>query len=211
MKIAVGGAVPLFTREFAITSTDATRVVSGNGLPPHPAGTFPVAPADPAYQYDRNPNAIRAQAVRYSFPAQPIVAAQPSCLPMGAIGVMANGVVFFNAIDALGRDAVAHEILDRCGGHPERSGQYHDQATCVDDAGGGHSALIGYALDGFWLFGHRGEDGVVVTNAELDACHGHTHAIEWDGRSVVLYHYHATYEYPYTLGCYRGAPVRSGG
>ena len=41
----------------------------------------------------------------------------------------------------------------------------------------------------------------------LDECHGHTHEIEWDGELVKRYHYHATAEYPYTVGCYRGTPV----
>jgi hypothetical protein len=121
-----------------------------------------------------------------------------------------TGGVFFNALDAMGRDAVAHEILDGCGGHPERSGQYHyhDQAPCLDDPGRDHSALIGYAFDGFGIFGRRGEEGRPLRNADLDACHGHTHAIPWDGQVAAMYHYHATYEYPYTLGCYRGTPAR---
>ncbi|RLT44484.1 MAG: YHYH protein [Chloroflexi bacterium] len=210
-KIAVSGTVGL-TRQFQLSISGETRAITGNGLPSHPVGTFPVAPSDPTYQYDRNTNTIRAQAISQSIAARPTTAVQPSCLPMGAIGVTLNGVVFFNALDALGRDAVAHEILDGCGGHPERSGQYHyhDQARCIDDTGSGHSPLIGYALDGFGLFGHRGENGNAVVNADLDACHGHTHAIDWDGVTTVLYHYHATYEYPYTLGCYRGTPARRG-
>ena len=38
---------------------------------------------------------------------------------------MLTGNVFFNALDAVGRDAVAHEIQDACEGHPERSSLYH--------------------------------------------------------------------------------------
>ena len=44
----------------------------------------------------------------------------------------------------------------------------------------------------------------MLTNADLDECHGHTHAIAWDGRTVTMYHYHATWEFPYVLGCFRG-------
>lgn len=210
-KIAVQGNVK-FGGEFAAAVVAGARSLTGNGLPTTPAGVFPVQQSDAAYQYDRNPNTIHANTVRLSLPTQPTVAAQPSCLPMGAIGVMVDGVVLFNALDAMGRDAVAHEILDACGGHPERSGQYHhhDQSPCLDDGAGGHSPLIGYANDGFGIFGHRGEQGGVLTNADLDECHGHTHPVEWDGRTVALYHYHATHEYPYTLGCYRGTPVRTG-
>ena len=39
---------------------------------------------------------------------------------------------------------------------------------------------------------------------DLDACHGHTHAILWDGASKEMYHYHATWDFPYTIGCLRG-------
>ena len=35
---------------------------------------------------------------------------------------------------------------------------------------------------------------------DLDACHGHKHKV--GGRRV--YHYHATREFPYTLGCFSG-------
>ena len=116
--------------------------------------------------------------------------------------------------DAQGKDAVAHEVQDRCQGHPECSGayHYHSLTTCLEGAGpaGAHSPLVGYALDGFGIHGRHGEGGVVLANADLDECHGHTHEIEWDGRRVSLYHYHATWEYPYTLGCFRGRPQRVG-
>ena len=49
-----------------------------------------------------------------------------------------------------------------------------------------------------------------VSNADLDECHGHTHAVTWRGKKTRSYHYHATAEYPYTLGCYRGTPAPSG-
>lgn len=32
----------------------------------------------------------------------------------------------------------------------------------------GHSPLFGYALDGFGIYGPRGEDGKMMTNAKLD-------------------------------------------
>ncbi|MFN8426725.1 MAG: hypothetical protein U0X87_10785 [Anaerolineales bacterium] len=36
---------------------------------------------------------------------------------------------------------------------------------------------MGYAFDGFGIFGYYGEDGSELTNADLDECHGHTHVI----------------------------------
>jgi hypothetical protein len=130
----------------------------------------------------------------------------------GPIGIMLTGAQLFDALDALGRDAPAHELLDSCNGHPQEQGVYHYHAlsACMSDPGTAHSRLLGYANDGFGIYGIRGVKGAVVTDADLDACHGHTHAIPWNGKSVVMYHYHFTYEYPYTLGCYKGTPTSSG-
>lgn len=101
---------------------------------------------------------------------------------------------------------MAYEIQDDCSGHPEMRGayHYHSLTPCIEDESEGHSDLVGYAMDGFGIYGPRGEDGETLTNADLDECHGHTHEIEWDGEALDMYHYHATWEYPYTLGCYVG-------
>jgi len=110
---------------------------------------------------------------------------------------------------------VANEIQDACQGHPERNGSYHyhSLSTCLepDKATSAHSELVGYALDGFGIFGRYGEGGREMRNADLDECHGHTHEVEWDGKRVSIYHYHATWEYPYTIGCFRGRPQRMEG
>jgi hypothetical protein len=211
-KPSVDGSVT-WPASFTISLQADSRIISGNDLPDHATGNYPVSPGDDAYQYDRNPNSIRAQDFEYVLPANPILAALPSCLPMGTIGVMLTGSYIFNSLDAAGRDAVAHELQDDCQGHPQQNGayHYHSMTDCIDDEGAGHSSLVGYALDGFGIFGVRGENGAPLTNADLDACHGHTHEIEWDGQMVEMYHYHMTYEYPYTIGCFRGEAPQSGG
>ena len=88
-------------------------------------------------------------------------------------------------------------------------GHYHSQSECIDDnePGQGHSPLIGYALDGFGIYGHHGEQGETLTNDDLDECHGHTHEIEWDGETASMYHYHATWD-PYTVSRFRGEPAQ---
>jgi hypothetical protein len=187
------------------------RVVTANNLPDHPTGVFPIAADDDAYRYDRNPNSITEQEVMLALPAAPEPAPEPSCLPMGMIGVALSGGAIFNALDVRGRDAPAYEIQDECDGHPEVNGQYHyhDLSSCLADTGAvdGHSSLMGYALDGYGIYGPRSDDGSNVTNDELDACHGHIGEVEWDGVTVEVYHYHFTAEYPYTLGCFTGTPI----
>jgi hypothetical protein len=49
-----------------------------------------------------------------------------------------------------------------------------------------------------------------MTNADLDACHGTTSKVMWNGKKVRMYHYVATWEFPYTVGCFRGTPAVHG-
>ncbi len=209
-KPIVSGDVAWSNYRYEIRVEDNKRKLLGNGLPDHHTGSFPIPRTDDAFNYDRNPNSIRATDIVFSLPIVPAVAAKPSCVPMGVIGVMRSGVALYNAVDELGRDAVAHEIQDKCDGHPQREGQYHyhNLSRCLETShDAGHSQIFGYALDGFGIFGRYGENGKELTDADLDDCHGHTHEINWDGKPAVMYHYHATREYPYTIGCFNGTPV----
>jgi hypothetical protein len=210
-KIAVQGDVQWDAASVEFTLSGDTRVITANALPTHGTGSFPIAPSDPAYAYDRNPNTISAQMISQTLPANPTTETSEGCIG-GEVGIAIDGVPIFDGFDAGGRDAVAWEVQDSCHGHPQRSGvyHYHDVSPCLDDASTGHSSLVGYAYDGFGIFGRRGEDGIELTNDDLDECHGHTHVIEWDGRQVEMYHYHATAEFPYTVGCFRGASAQRG-
>lgn len=213
-KVAVDGAISWPNAKIEISVEGDQRVVRANNLPTHKTGVFPVARTDDAYQFDRNPNRIAEQDILLSLPAVPQPASNPSCVPMGMIGFSLTGAAIFNAVDARGDDAPAHEIQDSCNGHPERTGQYHyhNLSPCMVDnrsETNGHSDLLGYALDGFGIYGLYGADGEIVHNADLDACHGHVHAVTWDGQDRSIYHYHYTEEYPYAVGCLRGV-VKTG-
>ena len=206
-KPSVQGSVRWPSASYSATTRGTSRVIRTNDLPVGATtGTFPIASTDPAYRYDRNPNAIRAVPTTFTLPLDPRVAARPSCLPFGPIGVTTNGVYLFDALDGLRRDAVAHEVQDACGGHPGPSGayHYHDISPCLLAQARGSSTLVGYALDGFGIYVERDANGNLLTNAALDACHGRTSTVLWNGRPTRIYHYDATAEYPYTLGCFRG-------
>jgi hypothetical protein len=207
-KTVVRGAVLWPAHRLAVTLEPSTLRVTGNGLPDHATGVYPISRDDPAYQFDRNPNSIRAQNLNLELPAEPKVAARASCVGLGAVGVMLTGSVIYNALDATGRDAVAHETQDACQGHPDPSGRYHyhSLSTCAKDSSSGPSKLLGYALDGFGIYGPRDSSGRALTNEDLDECHGTTSEVVWRGTLTTMYHYVATYEYPYTIGCFRGTP-----
>lgn len=209
-KAVVDGEVS-WPHAYSVTRTGDVRRFKTNDLPDHPTGRFPIATSDDAFQYDRNPNSIRAQDFDFQLTAAPQVQPEATCTP-GAIGVLLTGAVLFNALDAPGRDAVAHETQDACQGHPQMTGvyHYHSVTSCIADRkmANGHSGLVGYMIDGFGIYGRFDEGGVELSSADLDACHGHVGPVDWDGKVVAMYHYHATLDFPYTAGCLRGAWTR---
>jgi hypothetical protein len=191
-KPVVAGSVTWPNARISFTKVNGHVHVVGNGLPKStPTGVFPIQPGTTAYQYDRNPNTIVAQTINWTLPI-PKPASRPSCLTGGPIGIAVNGVPIFDALDALNRDGVAHEIQDSCGGHPQQQGMYHyhEITSCLPKTG-----LVGYALDGYPIYAGGG-----YTDAQLDACHG----ITVKGQ----YRYEATAAYPYTLGCFHGSPLK---
>jgi hypothetical protein len=195
---------------YSVTTHGGSRVITTSDLPTdEPTGTFPISPSDPVHRYDQNPNTIVRQNLTYTIPLHPTAAPAPSCTSLGAIGVMDDGVILLNALDAEGRDAAAHEILDRCDGHPMMAGMYHYHVVspCLMPTTPDSATLVGYALDGYGIYVERNGAGNLPTDADLDACHGRTSEVLFNGAMVSIYHYDATLEYPYTVGCYHGTPA----
>jgi hypothetical protein len=209
-KVVVQGKIHWPAATYAVKVSGSHRVITTNDLPEtYPTGIFPISASDPAYRYDTNPNRIAAQSQTYTLPLNPKAAASPGCTALGVIGVLSDGVFLFNALDDAGRDAVAHETQDLCNGHPNgrEAYHYHNVPSCIRDAAEGSSTLVGYALDGYGIYVERDAGGNLPTNADLDACHGRTSKVEWNGEQTSIYHYDATLEYPYTVGCYHGTPL----
>jgi hypothetical protein len=127
-------------------------------------------------------------------------------LNMGAIGVALNGVVFFNPFDLGNTDAT--DLMDRCCGHPQQQGQYHyhKYPICVnspwDDQGSGHSGLLGFAFDGYPLYGPYESAGVMAKDVTGEHALNdfNLHYDEQRG-----WHYHVTPgKFPYLIGGYWG-------
>lgn len=210
-KAQVDGSVSWPNASWNISTNGQTRTLTGNDLPRnHTTGTYPISSSDDAYSYDRNPNSIAAHTISLTLPTTPTFLDAPQCVG-GEVGMMLSGVLIFNAFDAGGRDAVAMEVQDHCQGHPQEGSyyHYHGWSSCLEDKTEAtqHSALVGYAFDGFGIFGLKGDGGNELTSEDLDECHGHTHEVSWDGQTKSIYHYHMTQDFPYSVGCFRGKPV----
>lgn len=209
---------------FKVTETKSTRTFKGNGIPDFPIGSFPIPENSAAYKYyaalpaEGYANAAEIPALPYdlniTLPKNPKIAAKPSCFGELTIGVALVGAAWHAevALDALGNayDPNAALPTDRCFGHPYAT-QYHVHGyswKCMDQGKPGKpSPLVGYALDGFGIYGPRGADGKLVTNAQLDECHGRVGEVMFNGKKKKMYHYVLNNEYPYSIGCFRGNPV----
>lgn len=210
LKSSVQGSVSWPMATYSEVISGSTRKIVSNGLPINQVtGVFPIATNDPAYQYDGNPNSIRSSDITATLPLSPTKAASVSCLGKGRVGILKNGVSLFASVDAQNRDAIVYETQDKCDGHPQQQGTYHYHAipSCIRDATTGSSTVVGFANDGFPIVVERNAKGDLPTNADLDKCHGRTSKIVLDGKIVSMYHYSATYEFPYFIGCYTGTPV----
>ena len=210
-KLAVRGEISWKSAaKYAEQADASTRTISTMRVPTvGTTGSFPIAKDDPAYEYDRNPSTVSPRIKTVSIPKNPVKATKTSCLPMGAIGVAVNGVMLYNALDARNMDARAHEMQDSCEGHPNFAEyHYHAGSACVvgtkTDAGPSSAVLFGYAFDGFGIYVERDKNGNMLTNKSLDACHGRTSKVMWNGKMQRIYHYVVTQDFPYLLGCFVG-------
>jgi hypothetical protein len=213
--------VPNAHPEFKTWVHDGQRHFKGNGIPNHPTGIFPVQPNTAAYPYyaaapaEGYTSAAAIPIAPYNLditvPANPVYSQTPSCITDLVTGVVTQtGAVWHANIAYAGVwvDPIAALPVDKCWGHPYNT-QYHYHGyswKCFPNQGEArqHSPLFGYAMDGFGIYGPRGEGGKLLTNEDLDECHGHFGNVVWNGEWATMYHYHVNNEYPYGPGCYRG-------
>jgi hypothetical protein len=218
-------------------------IVTGNGMP--------------TYQFvQMTPNPLVAQDYRFEIPRSPAMAEQPTDLPLlGLAGVAVNGLVWFGPNeagqpeDSAWGDPIDNGLTDPCTGHT--AGEYHYHAltekcllqssvssstpwTLPDALADEPSPVVGFALDGFPIYGPRGCMDLPCTDVRellsgweqigdpttyawdayafvehddavhLDRCNGR---VQPDGS----YGYHATAGFPYILGCYTGTPTDAAG
>lgn len=194
-----------------VSFTDDHLVIRSRNLPNHPTASFP----DRWRMLDGNPSYIKEQANTWHIPLQPkrnpnaiAMDAKNSnqALPMGAIGVATNGVIFFNPFDHIFEtDAVWR--LDRCCGHPSPRQQYHyhKYPVCVKtpwtDQGQSHSGVIGFAFDGFPVYGPYESKGLLAKDDSQNPLNDFNLHEDPDRGP----HYHVTPgEYPHIIGGYWG-------
>ena len=145
----------------------------------------------------------------WKIPLAPAIAATTTTAVDGPIGVAVNGVLIFNPCKQGGcqnGDTKALGELDVCNGHAGRADDYHYHAapTCLmatKAANYWDTHPVGWALDGFAIFGYNDASGSVASRDGV--CGGNTSAVS---NAPAGYSYHVTDASPYVLSCFRGTP-----
>ena len=148
-----------------------------------------------------NPNQISTQNITFTITLTPSEATTKEATSLGPIGISRNGVVFYNQYAGPNNQPLTNEInsFDQWLGHPQNSGQYHYhiEPTYLT-AQFGDSAFLGLLADGFPVYGPV-ENGITITNSDLDEYHGHVGPTADFPNGI--YHYHITpNEDPYING-----------
>ncbi len=186
-------------------------IVTGSGLADHVMGPFDGSTGC------FNPNTPTAQNDTWRIPLNPVVGNNSGVQyldSMGRVAVALNGVAYYNPYDAGGVDAPSTICMDPFNGHPSQDGRYHyhQSPSWGYGDGSGHSDIVGYAADGYPIYGPWEASGVfakdVTGSMALDDCNGHEDAEHG-------YHYHAiSFEldpagFPWVQGCWHGDPELS--
>ncbi len=145
----------------------------------------------------------------WKIPLSPAIAAAATSAVDGPIGVAINGVPIFNPCKQGGcqnGDTKVLGELDVCNGHAGRADDYHYHAapTCLmagKVANYWDTHPLGWALDGFAIYGYNNADGSIATRDGV--CGGNTSAVS---NGPAGYSYHVTNASPYVLSCFRGTP-----
>lgn len=194
-KLKIQSHFEPFKDKLRFRSDEKYFYVESNGMPDHPmmVGITAWQQQVPIPQPYTGRNA-------WQIPLSPRLSDKPVSakkeLFRGAIALAVNGVPIFNPIKNDGRtDTFLAGELDEYGGHCGRGDDYHYHIAPVHlEKTVGKGNPIGYALDGFPLFGFTDADG--KEPKDLDEFNGR---LEKDG-----YRYYSTRKYPYVNGGLRG-------
>jgi hypothetical protein len=150
------------------------RVIRADGLPDHTTGAFPNR---------ENPNRISAQQYEYRIPAKPLLVGTPTWIHLGQFGIALNGVPFDAGAAEFWKDdwktgwqyePMSGAIplgLDQNNAHVQPSGAYHyhgmPHALLERLSYRGKPALIGYAADGFPIYGPFGHADPKIASSPI--------------------------------------------
>lgn len=159
---------------------------------------------------------VPAQGHAAPIPLHPVLGDTPQTRD-AALGVAVNGVPIYDytgggemsqadlAHYQAQHDTLTTQQLDICGGHAGRGDDYHYHVApvCLFEqmvnagADPDEGAIIGWAYDGFPIYGDNNPDGMPIAEGVLDVCNGQPD-------DTFGYRYHTSIGAPYIVQCLMG-------
>jgi len=263
VKCAADGSSASYSETITTAQGVTKRTIVTNGCPNHDSYCTgkpgPAPTCKDEGQQGTDTEAVE-QDVSVDIPANPILkssytAKELDC-SMGAIAYALNGIGFYSGAVGYDADGNCPQLdvadpeaewisFDCCTGHSDYDAAYHyhfppscllAQANKAAPVSDGHSAQVGWAEDGFPIYGPLGPGGVEIRNCGTSGAHATYCQDECGGYEGELpgvdnykYRYYITGKvgdlntlpstpmpdseelyYPYTIRCYRGCTMSSG-
>ncbi len=179
-----------------LTYSKTSVVMQPDGIPNHARDAHYAVPNAGVIVPDANTANIvkdptKSQTYKFIIPTTPKYSTKTTSTSLGSIGVMISGAVLYNPFEGDGKTVamannftitnsagITASFVDKCAGHPTPdvgAYHYHGLPTCVTakvDKVGKPSHVIGFALDGFPIYGDRDAKGKQISAKNLDKCNG---------------------------------------
>lgn len=205
-----------------LTYSKAEVYLETNDIPNHPRDAYyavpnagVVVPTAATATVVKDPT--KPQSWRFKIPTSPQYSTRTTAAPLGSIGVMTSGSVLFNPYEGDGTTVamannftitnsagITASFVDQCAGHPTpMAGEYHYHGLPVCFASQS-SKIIGFALDGYPIYGPNDISGKPVPVGSLDQCNGITSPTAEFPSGIYHYVLPGTFDSTSSIKCFHG-------
>lgn len=212
-----------------MTYSKTSVLMQPTGIPNHKRDTYYAVPLSQDIVIPDSTTAkivkdpTKAQSYKFTIPTTPKYSSSITSTSLGSIGVMISGAVLYNPYEGDNKtvamannftitnsSGITASFVDKCTGHPTPdigAYHYHGLPNCVTakvDKVGKPSHIIGYALDGFPIYGDRDIKGRQITAKNLDQCNGVNSATPEFPKGIYHYVLLGTADVRSSIACFHG-------
>lgn len=212
-----------------LTYSKNSVILQPDGIPNHPRDEYYAVPKSQDVVVPDATTAVvvkdptKAQTYKFTIPSTPKYSSTVTKTSLGSIGVMISGAVLYNPYEGDNKtpamannftitdsNGITASFVDKCAGHPipmQGAYHYHGLSSCVTakvDKTGKPSHVIGFALDGFPIYGDRDLKGKQLTAKNLDQCNGINSATPEFPKGIYHYVLLGTADVRSSIACFHG-------
>jgi hypothetical protein len=211
-----------------LTYSKSSVLMQPTGIPNHARDAYYAVPNAGVVVPDATTANIikdptKTQTYNFTIPTTPKYSSKVTNTSLGSIGVMISGAVLYNPFEGDGKtvamannftitdaSGITASFVDKCTGHPTPgigAYHYHGLPSCVTakvDKVSKPSHIIGFALDGFPIYGDRDINGKQITAKNLDQCNGINSATPEFPKGIYHYVLLGTADARSSIACFHG-------